>query len=417
MQKSRLLAKEQPIVISRELAKLIGLNEAIVLQQIEYWINTKEKSDNKNLRTHAQGYVDGYYWTYNTVSEWTEEFPFWSYDTVKRTLKKLRDNNLVVTGVFNDKNYDRTLWYRVNHEKLIEIENNVDNHVDNHVDKNVDKNKEAQESNSSNKKSGEKDSLGAKCTNEENQVVQDLKTSETLNLANSANCPNGLVQNAPMEKCKMPQPIPKTSTKTSTEISINVSSSSSNVCEDKQTLIDTFNNSICQLKNTTLKKFIAIAEKQDEEFINAVIAYCEEQGARAFSYFEKTINHYIEKGITTVDGFENAIKEFKEKSDKKQSKHNTVIPTNEYDEQAIEMVGQDMNSFKEDILATGDITRVSYKAWIKPCDIRLHENKLIIGCENGMARATIEKRFLKTIVKAMSNKKMFYKLEMAVVKK
>ena len=41
---SKILFDEQPIVVSRELAKLIGLNEAIVLQQVHYWLEINRKA-------------------------------------------------------------------------------------------------------------------------------------------------------------------------------------------------------------------------------------------------------------------------------------------------------------------------------------------------------------------------------------
>ena len=163
MEKSRLLMKEQPLVVDKTLATLIGLNEAIVLQQIEYWTNIKEVADVKNIRSRNENYVDGYYWTYNTIEEWNKEFPFWSYDTVKRTLKKLRDKNLVITGNYNLKGYDRTLWYRVNHDEVIRLEN----------------------------------SISAKCTNEENSHIEQEKHSNSLKTDISAKCPNASVQNAP----------------------------------------------------------------------------------------------------------------------------------------------------------------------------------------------------------------------------
>src|SRR5690554_220537 len=100
---SKLLFNEQPLVIDKELAKLIGLNEAIVLQQIHYWLEINKKAD-KNFK-------DERYWTYNSVKDWQEEFPFFSYDTVKRTLTKLREMGLLFTGNYNKLKTDRTLWY------------------------------------------------------------------------------------------------------------------------------------------------------------------------------------------------------------------------------------------------------------------------------------------------------------------
>lgn len=110
---SKLLFNEQPLVIDKQLATLIGLNEAMVLQQIHYWVEINKKAD-KNFH-------EGKYWTYNSIEDWHKEFPFWSESTVKRILAKLRKSNLLITGNFNKQRRDRTLWYTINYEILEKI--------------------------------------------------------------------------------------------------------------------------------------------------------------------------------------------------------------------------------------------------------------------------------------------------------
>ena len=39
-----LLFNEHPIVINRKLAKCLGLKEAVVFQQIHYWLEVKQKN-------------------------------------------------------------------------------------------------------------------------------------------------------------------------------------------------------------------------------------------------------------------------------------------------------------------------------------------------------------------------------------
>ena len=77
------LFNSHPLVVDKELATILGLNEALVLQQLNYWIEINKKN--------KRNFHEGKYWTYNTINEWQEEFPFWSTSTVKRTFKKLRD--------------------------------------------------------------------------------------------------------------------------------------------------------------------------------------------------------------------------------------------------------------------------------------------------------------------------------------
>lgn len=99
-----------PLVVDKYLATILGLNEALVLQQVHYWIEINKK-DKRNCH-------EGRYWTYNTISQWQEEFPFWSTETVKRIFKRLREANLIITDNFNVYQMDRTLWYTINYEEL-----------------------------------------------------------------------------------------------------------------------------------------------------------------------------------------------------------------------------------------------------------------------------------------------------------
>ncbi|WP_137728110.1 hypothetical protein [Lysinibacillus sp. SGAir0095] len=103
------LIEESPLLILPTLAKKVGLNEAIILQQIHYW-----NQISKNVR-------EGHIWVYKTVEEWHIEFPFWSKSTIERTLKRLEDQQLIVVGVYNRMKYDRTKWYRVNYEIIEQL--------------------------------------------------------------------------------------------------------------------------------------------------------------------------------------------------------------------------------------------------------------------------------------------------------
>ena len=109
---SRLLYDERPLVVIPELAVVVGLNSAIVLQQIHYWVRINQRAD-KNFR-------DGYYWTYNSYEDWREQFPFWSISTIKRIFMELESDGLIVTGNYNRLPIDRTKWYRLNYEHLSE---------------------------------------------------------------------------------------------------------------------------------------------------------------------------------------------------------------------------------------------------------------------------------------------------------
>ncbi|TQO55615.1 hypothetical protein [Paraclostridium bifermentans] len=112
--KCRLLFNEEPITINRLAANVLGLNEAIVVQQIHYWLNINEKA-NINI-------YDDKVWTYNTYDVWQKEnFTFWSVRTLKSIFKKLEDKGILIKGNYNKKKYDRTLWITLNYNKLEEL--------------------------------------------------------------------------------------------------------------------------------------------------------------------------------------------------------------------------------------------------------------------------------------------------------
>lgn len=96
-----------PMRIDRDLAAEIGLNESILLLQIEYLI-----SISSNER-------EGRLWTYQSLTSLQETyFPWWSLMTISRTLKSLEEKRLIVIGNFNKLGYDRTQWFALNEEGI-----------------------------------------------------------------------------------------------------------------------------------------------------------------------------------------------------------------------------------------------------------------------------------------------------------
>ena len=105
---SRLLISESPLQVLPSLAVTVGLNEAIVLQQIHYWISNEL---NKNIK-------NGRVWTYNTYDDWKKQFPFWNKRAIQVLLLSLQSKKLVIAGCFNDSCWDKTKWYTIDYEVL-----------------------------------------------------------------------------------------------------------------------------------------------------------------------------------------------------------------------------------------------------------------------------------------------------------
>jgi hypothetical protein len=86
-----------------EIAQLVGLEEAIMLQHFEYW-------DAKN-RANGKHEMDGHFWTYNSVKGFSAIFPYLGEKAMRRILEKLEGEGIIITGNYNPKPYDRTKWY------------------------------------------------------------------------------------------------------------------------------------------------------------------------------------------------------------------------------------------------------------------------------------------------------------------
>lgn len=228
---------------------------------------------------------------------------------------------------------------------------------------------------------------------------------------------------------------------TNTNFSTNTESSSSskgNTPIPIQELIDLFNNSICKLKKTTTVKFMNYIEKYNEDFIKAIIAYCEERNAKSFSYFEKTIDRYISEDITTVDALNSSIENFKEEN--KTKKNNALKAKDEarkekefedtINENILEDMinnknnntveeaqnkvnaGENVNELKE--LLKKDITDVQFNTWIAGLDFKLNANELFIVCPNSFTKDILVKRYEYIIKNAVKQAGLNVEIEYVV---
>lgn len=206
------LFNQKPIVIDVNLAVKLGTNEAIVLQQINYWIEINKKA-NRN-------YEDGRYWTYNTIKDWHDELPFMAEKTIKRTIDGLKSRGILITDNFNKKKFDRTLWYTINFDALDDLFKEENSQLDS--------------------------------PKQENALGQDDQMEED-------NLTTPIGQNDSMEEDNLTQPIPEISkeisTKTNTETNIHTGS-----CE---------NSSPKKSKDQIEQTFIDYS-KGDEELLQAL---------------------------------------------------------------------------------------------------------------------------------------------------
>ena len=284
-----LLFNDQPITINRKLAKCLGLKEAVIFQQIHYWLEINKKTNNN--------FINGRYWTYNSIKSWHEnEFDFLSLKTVQRTLKSLEDDGLLICGAFNKLKGDKTKWYSIDYDKLIEV---------------------------CEKRLSEKELLSAKRT-EIGKLSKTLKKDNTQSNEKyedtiRPNWSHGesldqighMVEPNWSKACtKLVKAIPKTSTETSTETSI---SSSSEVEEEEKTLLENNIQSIlrlCQSTNYKLNKTTITNLLTGFGFDKLYKAIAVASSTRSFSsgliknyagYITKILNDQEKVSVTTLN--------------------------------------------------------------------------------------------------------------------
>lgn len=110
-----LLIDDYPLIVLPALAEEIGLNEAIFLQQLNYWSQPKLN----------QGIVDeqGRRWIYNSVEAWRAQFRFFTERTLRRTISNLENLGLILSTLRYKRNpMDRTKSYAICQENVAALE-------------------------------------------------------------------------------------------------------------------------------------------------------------------------------------------------------------------------------------------------------------------------------------------------------
>ena len=113
---SRLLIQEPPLQLLPSLAVKIGLNEALVLQQLHYLLGARETRD-----------VLGVAYVAVSLPQWREMLPWWSEATIRRTLDRLQAAKLLLAC--QPEGLNRSAWYSIDYGVLDEVERATDTAV------------------------------------------------------------------------------------------------------------------------------------------------------------------------------------------------------------------------------------------------------------------------------------------------
>lgn len=109
--KASWLYSKHPILVDTDLAVVIGLKEAVVAQQLNYWLHSKSAK-----------IINGRRWIYHTYEKWQKDsFPFFTIATIRRTFTSLEKQKIILTGNFNKAGFDKTKWYSIDEERLDEL--------------------------------------------------------------------------------------------------------------------------------------------------------------------------------------------------------------------------------------------------------------------------------------------------------
>lgn len=115
--KTLLQPNEFPLIASPEIAKVLGITAATLLQKLYYFLNENRKFKiKKKLTTHH-----GFKWFYHTYEEWKQTLGMFSVSTIKRAVAKLHKLGLIKIEKLSDVKSERVNYYTIDYRKLKEL--------------------------------------------------------------------------------------------------------------------------------------------------------------------------------------------------------------------------------------------------------------------------------------------------------
>lgn len=96
--------------INTTIARIYGIEEAIILHHFYYWI-AKNAANDKHFH-------DGLYWTYNSKRAYADFFAYMNETKITRVIKHLEDEGIILKGNYNEDKFDKTNWYAITRKGL-----------------------------------------------------------------------------------------------------------------------------------------------------------------------------------------------------------------------------------------------------------------------------------------------------------
>ena len=266
---NKVLFNKAPIVIDTVLASKIGLNEAIVLQQIHYWIEVNKAK--KSNFYHEK------YWTYNSMKEWGKAFPFFSDATIRRIFASLEKSGILQAGNYNKAKMDRTKWYTIDYEKLTT-----------YISQDEEENSSEEAENSS---TNDEQIVLSKSTNafDQNEQMESVKMSKCIQSKRA----NAFSQNEQSNTRDYPE--------TSSEINTEISSSSSLSMKD---VVEFFRNNFYPLQAYEAEVISDWVNSSSVDLVMAAMKIARKNNARSMRYIERILQDWQDNGIKTLNDLE-----------------------------------------------------------------------------------------------------------------
>lgn len=95
------------------IAKIYGVTEAIIISSFVFWTRTNYSKDTN--------FHENRFWCFGTAQFFMDYFPYLTLDQIKYSLRSMVKKGVLLKGNFNKKGYDKTNWYSLSDQTLIEL--------------------------------------------------------------------------------------------------------------------------------------------------------------------------------------------------------------------------------------------------------------------------------------------------------
>lgn len=166
--------------------------------------------------------------------------------------------------------------------------------------------------------------------------------------------------------------------------------------EDEKLCIESFNKSICKLKDTDKSEFLEICKNNNIDFILRLIELCGEKG-KTFKYFNKSLKDKLEKGVNSKELLEKSIQDFKRENSKE--KEDKSIEELKQEQIVAEDIKEELTEVKKQLKTS--LTDIEFNTWIAPATIIKKDLSVIVCAPNDFSKGIIKKRYESYVISVL----------------